>query len=139
MAKLERKLKLQIPAGQATPAPPLGPMLGQAGVNIGAFVNDFNEQTREMQGKIVRVTLNVYEDRSFDFEVKKSPASEMIKQAAGIKKGSGKNKTNKVATLSKSQVEEIAKEKMEDLSAHSVEEAMRIIEGTCRSMGVEVK
>jgi large subunit ribosomal protein L11 len=131
-------VKLQIEAGKAAPAPPLGPALGQAGVNIGTFVNEFNEKTREMKGKLP-VILRVYEDRSYDFDIKKPLASALIKQALGIKSGSGKNLVKKVGTLSQDQLRSIAEEKMEDLNANTVEQAMKIIEGQCRSMGVEVK
>lgn len=139
MAKKPTKVvKLQIEAGKAAPAPPLGPALGQAGVNIGTFVNEFNEKTREMKGKLP-VILRVYDDRSYDFDIKKPLASALIKQALGIKSGSGKNLVKKVGTLSQDQLRSIAEEKMEDLNANTVEQAMKIIEGQCRSMGVEVK
>ena len=137
--KIVKKLKLQIPAGKATPAPPVGPALGQAGVNIGEFVNQFNERTREKMGSIIPVEISVYDDRTFDFITKVSPASRLILKALGKEKGSGKNTAAKVGTLSKAQVQSIAEEKMADLNAASVEAAMRIIEGTARSMGVEVR
>ncbi|MCI0619628.1 50S ribosomal protein L11 [Candidatus Wolfebacteria bacterium] len=137
--KIQRTLKLQIPAGQATPAPPLGPTLGQVGVNIGEFVNQFNEKTREMTGNLVSVVLIIYEDRSFSFEVKGSPASFLIKKALKLEKGSGTPNTNKVGKLTKAQVREIAEEKMADLNADTIEAAERIIAGTARSMGVEIK
>jgi len=137
--KIVKKLKLQIPAGKATPAPPVGPALGQAGVNIGEFVNQFNEKTREKMGMIIPVEISVYDDRSFDFILKVSPASRLILKSLGKEKGSGKNATQKVGTLSKAQVREIAETKMADLNAGSVEAAMKIIEGTARSMGVDVK
>jgi large subunit ribosomal protein L11 len=140
MAKnIQKKMKLQIPAGKAAPAPPLGPSLGQAGINIGEFVNKFNSETQDRMGEIVPVEVTVYEDKSFDLVYKKPPASFLVMQKAGIKSGSGKNVTKKVGTLTKAQVKEIAEEKMEDLNANNIEGAMKIIEGTARSMGVEVK
>lgn len=137
--KIAKKIKLQIPAGKANPAPPLGPALGQAGVNIGEFVNQFNEKTREMMGDIVSTEITVYDDRSFTFIMKSSPASSLLLKAAGIQKGSGKNATKKVGTVTKAQVREIAEKKLEDLNANDVEAAMKIIEGSARSMGIEVK
>jgi len=137
--KVMKKIKMIVPAGKATPAPPLGPVLGQAGVNIGEFTTKFNEETRERMGELVPVVLSVYDDRSFSMIYKVAPASDLIKKAAGIKSGSGSNVTKKVATLSKAQVKEIAEKKMEDLNANDIPQAMKIIEGTCRSMGVEVK
>lgn len=137
--KVMKKLKLQIPGGQATPAPPLGPTLGQEGINIGEFVNQFNEKTKEMQGEIARALVDVYEDRSFSITIKTSPASAMIKKAAGIDKGSGKNKISKAGKISKQQVQEIAEKKMEDINANDLDAASKIIEGTAHSMGVEVK
>ncbi len=128
-----------VPAGKATPAPPLGPVLGQAGINIGEFTSKFNEETRERMGELVPVVLTVYDDRSFSMEYKVAPASDLIKKALKIESGSGSNITKKVGTLSKVQIKEIAEKKMSDLNANSVEQAMKIIEGTCRSMGVEVK
>ena len=137
--KVVKKLKLQITGGKATPAPPVGPALGQAGINIGEFVNQFNERTRDKMGTIIPVEISVYDDRTFDFILKVSPASRLILKALGKEKGSGKNLVSKAGTLSKAQVEAIAQEKMADLNAASLEAAMRIIEGTARSMGVEVK
>lgn len=135
-----KKIKLQVAGGKATPAPPLGPALGQAGVNIGDFVNKFNEATRENRmGEVVPVVISVYEDRSFDFVMKTSPASRMILKAIGQAKGSGKNLVSRAGTLTKAQLKEIAEAKMEDLSANDIEAAMKIIEGTAKSMGVEVK
>ena len=133
------KLKLQIEAGKANPAPPVGPALGQAGINIGEFVNQFNDATKEMMGDLIPVEISVYEDRSFDFVLKTPPASSLILKALNIKSGSGKNITKKVGTLTKDQVKQIAEQKMVDLSANDIEAAMKIIEGTARSMGVEVK
>lgn len=137
--KVIKKLKLQVPAGAATPAPPLGPALGQAGVNIGDFVSKFNEQTKDMRGEVVSVVLSVYEDRSYDFILKSSPASNLITKAAGIEKGSSNPNSKKVGSITKKQVQEIAERKMDDLNAKDIEGAMRIIEGTARSMGVDVK
>ena len=126
------------PGGQATPAPPLGPALGAAGVNPGQFIQAFNERTKELGGKVVGCVITVYHDRSFDFEIKSSPAAVLIKDAAGLEKGSGEPNTNKVGTINKDQVRKIAEEKLSDLNAGTVESAMRIIEGTARSMGVDV-
>lgn len=137
--KVEKKLKLQIPGGGATPAPPVGTALGPAGINIGQFVTQFNEATAEMRGDIIPVEISVYEDKSFDFILKTSPASRLILKALGQAKGSGKNVQKKAGTLTKAQVKEIAEKKMPDLNAASIEAAMKIIEGTARSMGVEVK
>ncbi len=136
--KVVRKIKVQAIGGKATPAPPLGPVLGQAGINIGEFVNQFNEKTRERMGDVVPVEINVYDDRSFDFIVKTSPASRLILKKMGIQKASGKNVAAPTGTISKALVREIAEEKMQDLSANDIEQAMKIIEGTCRSMGVKV-
>lgn len=136
--KIVKKIKVQAVGGKATPAPPLGPVLGQAGINIGEFVNQFNEQTRERMGEIVPVEINVYDDRTFTFVTKTSPASRMILKAIGKDKGSSKNATSKVGTITQDQIREIAQAKMVDLNAASEEAAMKIIEGTCRSMGVTV-
>src|SRR5680860_772445 len=137
--KVEKKIKLQIPAGKANPAPPIGPALGQAGVNIGDFVQKFNAATSAMMGDIIPVEISVYSDRSFDFILKTPPVSSLIMKAIGIEKGSGKNLTSKVGKISKAQVKEIPERKMPDLNASSVETAMKTVEGTARSMGVEVK
>ncbi len=140
MAKrIEKQFKIVAPGGQATPAPPLGPALGAAGVNPGQFIQLFNERTKELGGKVVGCVVTVYHDRSFDIEIKSSPAAVLIKDAAGIEKGSGEPNTNKVGTITKDQVRTIAQEKIEDLNAGSIESAMRVIEGTARSMGVEVE
>ena len=140
MAKqVVKKIKVQAQAGKATPAPPLGPVLGQAGINIGEFVNQFNEQTREQMGNIIPVEISVYDDRSFDFILKTPPASRLILKKIGKPKGSGKNLVSKAGTITKDQVREVAEEKMPDLNAADTEAAMKIIEGTARSMGVEVK
>ena len=140
MAKeVVKKIKLQIEAGKATAAPPLGPALGQAGVNISDFVGKFNERTREMMGNITPVVISVYEDRSFDFVIKTSPASRLILKAIGQKKGSSKNLLKRAGTISQEQLKEIAETKMADLNANDIKAAMKIIEGTARSMGVEIK
>ena len=137
--KLIKQIKVQAIGGKATPAPPLGPVLGQAGINIGEFVNQFNDQTRDRMGEIVPTVINVYDDRSFDFVCKTTPASRMILKAIGKDKGSGKNLVSKVGDITKDQIKEIAEAKMVDLNAASIEAAMKIIEGTCKSMGVSVK
>lgn len=136
--KITGYIKLQIPAGKATPAPPVGPALGQHGVNIVQFTKAFNAKTAQMGDTIVPVVITVYADRSFTFITKTPPAAVLIKKAAGLAKASGEPNKNKVGKLTKAQVKEIAETKMPDLNAASVEAAMRIIEGTCRSMGVEV-
>ncbi|MCE5561522.1 50S ribosomal protein L11 [Staphylococcus pseudintermedius] len=137
--KVERVVKLQIPAGKANPAPPVGPALGQAGVNIMAFTKEFNARTQEQVGLIIPVEIYVYEDRSFTFITKTPPAAVLLKKAAGIEKGSGEPNKNKVATVTKDQVREIANTKMPDLNAADEEAAMRIVEGTARSMGIVVE
>ncbi len=133
------KIKVQAVGGKATPAPPLGPVLGQAGINIGEFVNQFNEQTRDRMGDVIPVEITIYEDRSFVFVCKTTPASRLILKAIGKDKGSGKNLVSRCGDITKAQIREIAEEKMQDLSANDVEAAMKIIEGTCKSMGVHVK
>ncbi len=137
--KVTKKLKLVIPAGKATPAPPTGPTLGQAGVNIGEFVKQFNDATQKMVGDLVPVEISVYEDRTFTFVLKTPPASNLILKALGVEKGSGKNTVSKVGTLTRAQLKEIAEKKMKDLNANDVEAAMKIIAGSARSMGVEIK
>ncbi len=136
--KVTGYIKLQIPAGKATPAPPVGPALGQHGVNIVQFTKAFNAKTAQMGDTIIPVVITVYADRSFTFITKTPPAAVMIKKAANIKSGSGEPNKTKVATITKAQVKEIAETKMPDLNAGSIEAAMSIIEGTCRSMGVVV-
>ncbi len=140
MAKKEikAKVKLQCPGGQATPAPPVGPALGQHGVNIGDFVRKFNEATSKDQGMIIPVVLTVYTDRSFDFILKSPPASVLLKKAAGVASGSATPNTEKVGKVTKAQVAEIAKRKMADLNAHLPAAAERVIAGTARSMGIDV-
>ena len=132
-------VKLQIPAGKATPAPPVGPALGQAGINIMGFTKEFNARTADQAGMIIPVVISVYEDRSFDFVTKTPPAAVLLKKAAGVEKGSGEPNMEKVATVTKDQVKEIAETKMQDLNAADVEAAMRMIEGTARSMGFVVE
>ena len=139
MAKKVRALiKLQIDAGKANPAPPVGPALGQHGVNIMAFCKDYNEKTASQAGTIVPVEITVFEDRSFTFALKTPPASDLLKRAAGIEKGSGAQLREKVGQVTRDQVREIAESKMRDLNAHDVEAATKQIEGTARSMGIEV-
>ncbi len=137
--KVLKKLKLVIPAAKATPAPPVGPALGQAGINIGDFVKKFNDATAQMHGDIIPVEISVYEDRSYDFVLKTPPASALVKKMLKLESGSGENLKKKVGTITKAQLKEIAEKKMQDLNAGSIEAAIKIIEGTCRSMGVEVK
>ncbi len=132
-------VKLQIPAGKATPAPPVGPALGAAGVNIMDFVKQFNDRTASMGNTVIPVVITVYKDKSFEFITKEPPMAVLIKQAAKIEKGSGKPNRDKVAKLTKAQVEEIAKKKMPDLNAASLEAAMSMVAGTARSMGVTVE
>ena len=136
--KVTGQIKLQIPAGQATPAPPVGPALGQAGVNIMDFCKAFNARTESQRGLIIPVVITVYADRSYTFITKTPPASILLLKAAGVEKGSGVPNRNKVGKVTKKQVEEIAKTKLPDLNAASLEAAMRIIEGTARSMGIDV-
>jgi len=132
------KIKLQVPGGQATPAPPVGPALGQHGVNIGEFVRRFNDATRDAQGVTIPVVITVYRDRSFDFITKSPPAAVLLKRAAGIAQGSGVPNREKVGKVTREQVREIVKTKQADLNARDEESAMRVIEGTARSMGIEI-
>ena len=132
------KIKLQASGGQATPAPPIGPALGQHGVNIGQFVSQFNERTKDMNGTTVPVVITVYADKSFDFIVKSPPAAVLLKQEAGVAQGSGEPNVNKVGQVTKEQIRKIAETKFEDLNAYTLEQADKIIEGTARSMGVDV-
>ena len=137
--KITKKLKLVIQGGKATPAPPTGPALGQAGVNIGEFVKQFNDATAKMAGDIVPVEISVYEDRTFSFILKTPPASSLILKAMGKEKGSGKNAVSKIGSITKAQLKEIAEKKMPDLNANDIDAAMKIIAGSARSMGVDVK
>jgi large subunit ribosomal protein L11 len=137
--KVTKKLKLQIPAGKANPAPPVGPALGQAGINIGDFVTKFNAATSKMMGDIIPVEISVYEDRSYDFVLKTPPASNLLLKAIGKEKGSGKPNTSKIGSVTKAQLREIAEKKMADLNATDIEQAIKIIGGTARSMGIDVK
>jgi large subunit ribosomal protein L11 len=139
MAKpIKTVIKLQIPAGQAAPAPPVGPALGQHGLNIQDFCSRFNEATREKSGDVIPVEITVYEDRTFDLKFKTPPASDLLKKAAGLEKGSGVPRKEKVGKVAKAQIKEIAEKKMADLNANDIDAAVKIIEGTARSMGIEV-
>ncbi len=137
--KIIKKVKVIAPAGKATPAPPLGPTLGQAGVNIGDFTKKFNDATKTMIGDMIPVVITVYEDRTYDFVLKTPPASSLILKAVGIEKGAGKHAVKRAGTITKAKVREIAERKMPDLNASTIEAAIKIIEGSCRSMGVDVK
>ena len=136
--KVVKLVKLQVPAGKATPAPPVGPALGQAGVNIMAFVKEFNERTAAQAGLIIPIEISVFEDRTFTFITKTPPAAVLLKKAAGIETASGEPNKKKVAKLPRAKAREIAESKMEDLNAADVEAATRMIEGTARSMGIEI-
>jgi large subunit ribosomal protein L11 len=137
--KLLTQVKLQIPGGAANPAPPIGPALGQHGVNIAGFCKEFNEKTKDMKGDIVPVVISIFDDRSFTFIMKTAPVAELIKKAANIKKGSGKPLQEKIGKITKAQVKEIATKKMPDLNCHTVESAMSMVEGTARQMGVTIE
>lgn len=143
MAKAKKEVttrfKIQAPGGQATPAPPIGPALGQNGVNPGQFIQRFNEATRQFNGKVVGCIITVYKDRTFDFEVRQPPASVLIKDAAKIEKGSGVPNKDKVGKINRQQLETIAKEKMSETTGHTIEATMRTLAGTARSMGVTVE
>jgi large subunit ribosomal protein L11 len=136
--KIRAIIKLQLPAGQATPAPPVGPALGQHGANIMAFCKEYNERTSSQTGNIVPVEITVYEDRSFSFALKTPPASDLIRKALGIEKGSSQQKREIAGTLTRDQVRQIAETKMKDLNANDIDAAMKMVEGTARSMGVEI-
>ena len=139
MAKqITQQVKIMAPGGQATPAPPIGPALGANGINPGQFIQAFNDRTRELNGKVVGCLITVYQDRSFDFEIKSSPAAVLIASAAGIEKGSGEPNVNKVGQITREQAKQIAEEKIADLNASDIDAAARMIEGTARSMGVTV-
>jgi len=137
--KIAAYIKLQIPAGQANPSPPVGPALGQHGVNIMEFCKRFNAETQEKAGYIIPVIITVYHDKSFSFETKTPPASELLKKHAKVEKGSGEPNKTKVGKVTKKQIKEIAEMKMKDLNAHNIEMAMRIVEGTARSMGITIE
>jgi len=136
---IEHLVKLQLPAGKATPAPPVGPALGQAGINIGEFCKAFNDKTKDSPGMIFPVVIYVKKNKSYTFEIKTPPAAVLIKKEAGLAKGSGTPHTEKVGTITKDQVKKIAKIKMKDLNAYNIEGAMRMIEGTARNMGVLIE
>jgi large subunit ribosomal protein L11 len=136
--KVTKEIKLQIPAGKATPAPPVGTVLGPAGINLQEFCTKYNDATRDKMGDVIPVVISVYEDRTFDFVLKTPPAAELIKKFAKIKSGSGKGKNEIVGKLTKEQLREIAEIKLPDLNAYTVEEAMKIVEGTALNMGVEI-
>ena len=138
MAVLKKQLKLQIPAGKATPTPPVGPALGQAGINIGEFITKFNAATSKMMGDIIPVIIRVYDDRSFDFVLKTPPASNLILKAIGAEKGSGAPNTKKIGKITKAQIREIAEKKMVDMNTANVDSAMEMVKGTARNMGVDV-
>ena len=136
--KIKTVIKLQLPAGKANPAPPVGTALGPHGINIGAFCQQFNEATKEMSGDVVPAEITIYEDRSFQFKLKTPPASDLLKKAAGIEKGSAEPHKKKVGKVTKEDVRKIAERKMEDLNASDIEAAMKIIEGTAKNMGIEI-
>ncbi len=138
MKPIKTTIKIQIPAGAATPAPPIGTALGPQGINIAQFCQQFNEATKEMAGNIVPAEITIYEDRTFDFKLKTPPASDLLRKAAGIEKGSKDPLKSKVGKVTKAQVREIAEKKMADLNANDIEAAMKIVEGTARSMGLDI-
>jgi len=139
MKKVKAIIKLQIPAGQATPAPPVGPALAQHGLNIAEFCQKFNEATKGQEGFTIPVEITVYEDRTYNFKLKSPPASELLKKAAGIEKGSAEPNRTKVGKITKAQLKEIAQKKMADLNAENIEAAMKIIEGTAKQMGIVIE
>lgn len=139
MKKIKAIVKIQLPAGKATPAPPVGPVLAQHGINISDFCQKFNEKTRDMEGFSVPAEISVYEDRTYDFVLKQPTAAELLKKAANIEKGSGAPNKKKAATITREKLKEIAQKKMPDLNAGDIESAMKIIEGTAKNMGIEVK
>lgn len=136
--KIKTILKLQIPAGQANPAPPVGPALGQHGLNIGEFCAKFNEATKDQIGSLIPVEITIYEDRSYEFKLKTPPVSDLLKKAAGIEKGSAEPNRTKVGKVTKEQIKEIALKKLPDLNTNDLEAAMRMVEGTARNMGIEI-
>lgn len=137
--KIARQLKLTIEGGKATPAPPIGPALGQAKVNIGEFVSRFNDGTKDMRGELVPVVITVYEDKTFSLAFKTPPTAHLLKTAAGVEKGSGKGLLSKAGSITKAQLKEIAEKKLKDLNANDVDAAMKTVEGSARSMGIDVK
>ena len=137
--KITKKIKLQIEAGKATPAPPIGTSLGPTGINMGEFCSQFNEKTKEMSGDIIPAVISIFEDRSFSFVLRTPPASFLLKKKASIKKGSGKNLVKKIGSVSKQDIQDIAKLKLEELNARDVAQAEKIIEGTAKSMGISIK
>jgi len=137
--KVKAVIKLQIAAGKANPAPPIGPALGQHGLNIAEFCQKFNEATKDKAGDLIPVEITVFEDRTYDFKLKTPPVSSLLKKAAGIEKGSGEPNRKKIGKVTRSQLREIAQRKMEDLNTKNIEQAMKIIEGTARSMGIEIR
>ena len=137
--EIKAKLTLQIPAGKATPTPPIGPALGQHGINIGQFITQFNDATRDKEGSIIPVAITIYKDRSFEFVLKTPPASDLLRKAAGIQKGSGGPNKKKVGSITQQQLEEIAKLKMVDLNTEDLEAAKKTIAGTAKNMGIEIK
>lgn len=139
MKKIKAVIKLHVPAGKATPAPPIGPALAQYGVNIAEFCQKFNAATKDKTGFKIPVEITVFENRTYDFKLKQPPTSELLKKAAGIEKGSGEPNKTKVAKITKSQLKEIAKKKLPDLNTKNIEKAMKIIEGTAKNMGIEIK
>jgi len=139
MKKIKAVVKLQIPAGKATPAPPVGPSLAQHGVNIAEFCQKFNDATKEQSGFVIPVEITVFEDRTYSFKLKQPPASELLKKAAAIEKGSGEPNKTKVAKITRAQLKEIAQKKMPDLNTDNLEAAMKIIEGTAKNMGIEIE
>ncbi|MFW0871250.1 MAG: 50S ribosomal protein L11 [Patescibacteria group bacterium] len=139
MAEIIKKVRLVAPGGQATPAPPIGPILGSAGINIGEFTNQFNEATKDKMGEPISVLINVFDDRSFKVTYKTTPTTHLIKKAAGIKSGSPKASSKRVGSITMDQAREIAEKKIPDLNCHSIDEAVKVIEGSCKSMGIEIK
>ncbi len=137
--KVKATLKLNIPAGEANPAPPVGPALGQHGVAIMDFCKAYNERTEDLKGQIIPAVVTIYEDRSFDFVIKTPPTSDLLKKVAGVEKGSGAVPKEKVGKVTRDQIKEIAQKKMQDLNARDIESAMKIVEGQAKSMGIEVK
>jgi large subunit ribosomal protein L11 len=138
MKKIKAKVKLQIPAGKATPAPPVGPALAPHGLNIGQFCQKFNDMTKDKEGSTIPIEVTIFEDKSYDLKFKTPPASELLRKAAGIEKGSGIPNKTKVGKITKDQLREIAKKKIEDLNTKDIDSAMKIIEGTARNMGIEI-